>query len=267
MKTSQLITQATLLAFILFATSFSIDAAENNKDKVFDPRNINGSWDRYSSTTNTGPINPNASIAYTGIPDPALKPDELAAWKARQQAAREATARGEPPVTNYTRCLPDGMPAMMAAMFPMEVLVSPDRVTIIEEAYNQVRRIYMDEKQLPIEDAEPGFWGHSVGHWEGDTLVVDTVGIKDYVRYRDVPHSNKMRIHERIKLLSKDRMQDEVTVTDPEYLTAPWKFTFQYIRKPGYKLYEYVCEDNREFADPETGKQRLKIKSLEAEIK
>ena len=63
------------------------------------------------------------------------------------------------------------MPAMMQGMFPMEVLESDDQVTIIQEAYNQVRRVYPDEQQIPGEEAEPRFWGHSVTCREGDTLV------------------------------------------------------------------------------------------------
>ena len=85
------------------------------------------------------------------------------------------------------------MPAMMMAMFPMEVLQTPGQITVIQEAYNQVRRIYLNEKQVPVDDAEPGFWGHSVGHWDGDTLVVNPVGIKEEVRFRDTPRGPRCR--------------------------------------------------------------------------
>jgi hypothetical protein len=68
-----------------------------------------------------------------------------------------------------------------------------------------------------------------------------------------------VRISERIKLLSADMMEDQITVTDPVFLSAPWTWTWQYRRKPGYKLYEYVCEDNREYADPVTGAQRMRV--------
>ena len=78
---------------------------------------------------------------------------------------------------------------MMMAMFPMEVLQTPRQMTIIQEAYNQIRRIYLDDTLPAVEDAEPGFWGHSVGRWEGNDFVVETIGIKDYVRFRGAPHS------------------------------------------------------------------------------
>jgi hypothetical protein len=150
------------------------------------------------------------------------------------------------------------MPAMMQGMFPMEVLESRGQVTIIQEAYNQVRRIYLGDELVPYDEAEPRFWGHSVGHWEGDTLVVETVGIKDYVEFRNVPHSNQMRISERLRLLSANVMENRVTVIDPVYLDGPWAWRWMYVRDPEYKLYEYVCEDNREYAD-ESGAARLRL--------
>jgi hypothetical protein len=215
---------------------------------------LNGAWDRYSTET----PDPRVTAA-PPVPPPPLKPLYRAQWLAQQQAAKEADARGQPLYGGYAQCLPDGMPAMMMAMFPMEVLQTPGQITIIEEAYNQVRRIYLNQKQLPIEDAEPGFWGHSVGRWEGDTLVVNTVGIKEEVRFRGAPHSPNMQIDERIRMLGKDIFEDQVTVTDPEYLTEPWKFTWRYVRKPGYKILEYVCEANREYQDPQTGGIRMRI--------
>jgi hypothetical protein len=151
------------------------------------------------------------------------------------------------------------MPAMMMGMFPMEVLQTPGQVTIIQEAYNQVRRIYLGYELPAPEEAEPLYWGHSSGKWEGDTLVVETVGIKPYVRFRDAPHGIHMRIVERLRLLSPDMMEDQITITDPEYLTGPWTFKYMYKRKHGYKMNEYVCEANREYLDPETGGVRLKI--------
>jgi hypothetical protein len=215
---------------------------------------LNGAWDRY------GTVNPDPRVtAAAPVPPPPLKPEYEADWLARQKAAKEADARGEPLFGGYAKCLPDGMPAMMMAMFPMEVLQTPGQITIIEEAYNQVRRIYLNQKQVAVDDAEPGFWGHSVGHWDGDTLVVNTVGIKEEVRFRDTPHSPNMQIDERMRMLSKDIFEDQVTVTDPKYLTRPWKFTWKYVRKPGYKILEYVCESNREYQDPQTGGIRMRI--------
>lgn len=218
---------------------------------------ITGSWERYGAFGRGGrgqqdPLRPPPAT------QPALKPDYMKEWQDKVRAAREADARGEPLATNAVLCLPEGMPAMMGATFPMEILQSRGQVTVIEEAYTQVRRIHLDQRQKRIEDVEPGFYGHSVGHWEGDTLVVDTVGVKQNVRYQNVPHSAQMRIRERIHHVSPDVLWNEVTVEDPVTLEKPWTFTFAYRRMPDYSLLEYVCEDNREYAD-ENGIQRIRV--------
>ena len=193
------------------------------------------------------------------VPPPPLKEPHLAEWQARQKVNAERTARGDPPVGNGVLCIPGGMPSMMKATFPIEVLQTPGQVTIINEAFAQVRRIYLNEKQIKVEDAEPLFWGHSVGHWEGNTLVVNTIGLKENVRMRDVPHSPNMKVDERITVTSPTTFEDQMTVTDPEYLTKPWTWTYKFVRKADYKINEFVCEDNRVYADPVTGKQKLRI--------
>jgi hypothetical protein len=237
-----------LLGLGLALASLSAVAAEN--------ASIDGKWFAYPGQVDPleRTIDPPAPI-----PDPPLKPEFLEEWRTLRQTLADAERRGEPIASGYTHCIPDGMPAMMQGMFPMEVLESNGQITIIQEAYQQVRRIYLDEEQQPWEEAEPRFWGHSVAHWEGDTLVVDTVGIKENVMFRNVPHSAAMRISERIHLIDENHLMDEVTITDPEYLTGPWQWTWMYARRPDYKLYEYVCENNREYADPETGEARLRL--------
>jgi hypothetical protein len=188
---------------------------------------------------------------------PPLKAPYLAQWKAHEVARHEADLRGQPFNDEHSHCLPDGMPSMMMGMFPMEVTQAPGDITIIEEAYRQIRHIYLNQKQVAVSDAEPEFWGHSVGHWQGDTLIVNTVGIKDSVTLEDVPHSAQMQVDERIRLLSPDRYEDAITVSDSKYLTHPWSFTWTYQRDPGYKLLEYVCEDNRD--DTDGAHQSLKL--------
>lgn len=220
---------------------------------------IDGKWFRYPQRTGEDRLDPSVSLRPSPIPEPPLKPEYIEAWRKEQEEIRAANERGEPPATHYTRCIPDGMPAMMMGMFPMEVLESPGQVTIIQEAYNQVRRIYLDEEQIQFDEAEPRFWGHSVGRWENGTLVVDTIGIKEYVQFRNVPHSSRMRIKERIRLVNDELMEDVVTVEDPVYLTGPWTWKWMYERHPEYRMYEYVCEDNREYADPETGATRMRL--------
>ena len=221
-----------------------------------------GSWERWpgqsgglGSSADPPPVNPAAGR----IPEPPLKPEYFGPWREEQAEIQRLTAEGLPPANNYSACIGDGMPAMMQAMFPMEILETPRQITIIQEAYNQVRRIYFDGELPPPEDAEPRFAGHSLGRWEGETLVVETVGVKDYVEFRNVPHSSQMRIVERIRLVADDVLENQVTVTDPEYLTGPWTWTWAYRRWPDYRIQEYVCENNRYFRDPAQGYQRLRV--------
>jgi hypothetical protein len=260
MKT--IIVSAVLASFVMTPAAWAADAPAPAVDapkpaaKPPNPRTaMTGSWNRYPDIDEK----PRPGFPPPApIPPPPLKAQYKTEWEARRKAVADAEAAGKPLYSNYTACLPDGMPAMMMGMFPMEVLQTPGQVTIIQEAYNQVRRIYMGAELPPVEDAEPLFWGHSTGKWEGDTLVVETIGIKEDVRFRDAPHSNQARITERLRLLSHDMMEDEVTVTDPVYLETPWKWRWVYKRLPGYRMLEYVCESNREYRD-ETGAARMRI--------
>lgn len=248
-----------MLCAVLAAVSISAFAQSGARTV----RGINGSWESYPARA--------AGLGSQGgggrpvpvpgpIPEPPLKPEYLSVWKAEQTRNAELTRKGLPPPSSGMACLPEGMPGMMQATFPMEVLETPGQVTIIQEAFTQVRRIYLDEKLPAPEDAEPRFAGHSAGTWEGDTLVVRTVGVKDYVRFRNTPHSMNMRITERIRLVNDEFMENEVTVEDPEFLTKPWTWKWMYKRWPGYKIQEYVCEDNRYFEDPDLRYQRLRVK-------
>lgn len=238
------------------SASASASASASSNVATETAPSIDGKWFAYP-----GQVDPQERTVEppAPIPEPPLKPEHLESWRALRAELAAADASGAPIASGYTHCLPDGMPAMMQGMFPMEVLESDGQITIVQEAYSQIRRVYLDDTIPKWEDAEPRFWGHSAGRWEGETLVVDTVGIKENVMFRNVPHSAAMQISERIHLVDENHMVDEVTVTDPEYLTAPWQWTWMYVRRPGYKMYEYVCENNREFADPETGEARLRL--------
>ena len=220
---------------------------------------ITGSWLRQGFTVGV-PASAQASAPKAPPPaaPPAVKEPYRTEWQSRLKAIREADAKGQPLANNAVACLPDGMPGMMTAVFPMEILQSRGQITIIEEAYTQVRRILMDRPQKALDDIEPGFYGHSVGRWEGGTLTVDTIGIKENVRYQNVPHSKEMRIRERMRLVAPDTLWNEITIDDPTVLEKPWTFTFAYQRMKDYTLLEYICEDNREYADDQ-GFQKIRV--------
>ena len=190
-----------------------------------------------------------------------LKPAYQKAYDQRRAADAEATKRGEPPATPAVLCLPYGMPRMMTvASYPIEILQTPGQVTIVTEAFSEVRRVYLDQPQLPIDEVPPGYYGHSVGRWEGDTLVVDTVGIKESVpSYNMLPHSDRMRITERIRLVTPDVLHDQITIEDPVVLEKPFTYTLAFRRLADYKMVEFVCENNREYVD-EKGAVRMKVR-------
>ena len=243
--------KATILIVLLAAMMVAPRAGAQKQ-----PPDITGSWERYGGGRGAGAAQPGT------IPppaqQPALKPQYQKEWQDRVQAARAAEAKGAPLATGYTSCLPDGMPTMMGAMFPLEILQSRGQVTIIEEAFTQVRRILLDKPQKTFDAVEPGFYGHSVGKWDGDTLVVDTIGIKENIRYQNAPHSDQMRIRERIHLVAPNILWDEITIEDPVTLEKPWSFTYAYRKMPDYTLLEYVCEDNREYVD-DKGLQQIHV--------
>jgi hypothetical protein len=189
-----------------------------------------------------------------------LKPEYAKPYEARRQADAEATKRGEPPASAAVLCSPYGMPRMMSvASYPVEILQTPGQITMITEAFSEVRRVFMNQPQEPIDEVAPGYYGHSVGRWEGETLVIDTVGIKESVPgYSNIPHSSQMRITERMRLITPDVLHDQVTIEDPVVLEKPVVYTLAYRRMPGYKMVEFVCENNREYID-EQGKVRMRL--------
>jgi hypothetical protein len=258
-------TAAVAAAMFALASPASAQSDERSRSDsgVSADRDFGGTWERYPAQNGSISTAPGAALPEVipppPIPPPPLRPEFQSAYETDQGRIREAEERGEPLGGSSGRCLPQGMPTMMTAVFPIEILQTRGQVTIVNEAFNQIRRIYIGAEPVLLEDAEPVFAGHSTARWDGDSLVVDTVGIKEYVKFRNVPHSNQMRIRERLRVLDASHFEDEITLTDPTYLTGPWTFTFQYQRKPEYRIYEYVCEDNREFTDPKTGALRLRL--------
>jgi hypothetical protein len=175
---------------------------------------------------------------------PSLTPEYAA--KA-QEAARVAVKTEDNQSAN---CLPPGMPAIMSQPYPIEVLMTPGQVTIVVEAYEQVRHIYTDGRPLP-EDPDPSFDGTSIGHWEGDTLVVETVGFEPVARGINFPYSDKMKIVERFKLSDPDTLNIETSIVDPLALTKPFDMGNRiFKRHRSWTIAEYVCEENnRNFVD------------------
>ncbi len=244
-----------LVSLVLVAVALSPLASHAAAAK--NPPDLSGAWTTYPGRSQGPPPDPKLVP-----PQPTallLKAQYAGAYEAKRVAQRESDKRGEPLANASTECIPNGMPQMMFPIYPLEILQTRGQVTIIAEAMSQVRRIFLDQTQPKIEDVPPGYFGHSVGHWEGSTLVVDTVGVReDVLGYRDIPHSDQMRITERFRLVTPDILHDQITVEDPVTLEKPWTFTFAYKRSPGYQMLEYVCDNNREYVD-DKGVTRMKL--------
>ncbi len=168
-----------------------------------------------------------------------------------QQRQRGSAAQGKDTsliTDNALQCLPHGMPLMMALPSPIgyEFLFTPGRVTILNEE-GETRRIYTDGRRHDV-DADATFSGESIGHWEGETLVVDTVAIKPKAMLMlfVVQGSGKTHVLERIRLKDKNTLEIDTTVDDPIVLATPWHYRLTFDRS-STGFIEYVCtENNRE---------------------
>jgi hypothetical protein len=171
--------------------------------------------------------------------------------QAKLDAYRKAQTSGKNLQPEQANCLPPGMPQIMTQPYPIEFLYSPGKVVIAVEAYTQLRHIFTDGRPHP-KDPDDTFEGHSIGHWEGDTLVVDSVGfVKFSMISPGVGHSDQMRIVERIRRTGPETIQIQQTITDPKVLAEPWTTVHPY-RLVKDDLREYICEqNNRDSADEE----------------
>lgn len=176
-------------------------------------------------------------------------------WAAKVQALKANSAQD----TSAANCLPPGMPEIMGQPYPYEFLLTPGQVTIVGEAYMIVRHIYTDGRPLP-KDPDPTFFGTSIGHWDGNTLVAESVGFSPQTEIvPGVPHSDKMKIIERFQLLDPDTMQVTTTVTDPLALTRPYTTTRVLKRHRNWTIQEYICEQNNRNSTTADGKAEVDI--------
>ena len=193
--------------------------------------------------------------AVNGPPPPmSLTPKYAAMLKAFQEAPAQ-----DGPMAN---CVPPGMPGVMAQPYPIEILFTPGMVTIVAEAFMQIRHVYTDGRQHPA-DPDLTYNGHSIGHWDADALVVDTVGFTPdtplgmSMGYR---HSAKMHIVERMRLKDPKTLEITTTIDDPEALAKPYTRVSLFARHPDWTLAEYICQqNNRNFVDA-TGKAGIDLK-------
>jgi hypothetical protein len=145
-------------------------------------------------------------------------------------------------------CLGTGMPGSMLGSggYPMEIIQRPNQITIVYEAHNEVRRVYLGDRIVPEADRLPGRNGHSTGRWDGDTLIVETANLVEQADQR-YAHSDKARIVERYRMTKGAKgervLVAELTMTDPVFYTQPVKTEKKWAEVPNGHLLPYECSE------------------------
>jgi hypothetical protein len=226
--------------------------------------------------------NPYAALAklpdWSGVWDPAFgprpgagqrrpgppAPPKLTPAYAAQYAKFQQKNRSTPGinfVSAVASCVPPGVPQSMQEPYPIEFLFTPGRVTILIETYSIVRRIYTGGS-APPEDPDPTYQGTSVGHWEGDTLVVETSAILPETSPLNGinGHSDKFHVTERMRLVEPDLLEITTTRVDPAVFVEPYTTTSYYQRHRDWKIMEYVCQQNNHDALDAQGRPAFSLK-------
>jgi hypothetical protein len=190
-------------------------------------------------------------------------PPDLTGFWNNQYTPNLAQALGhEPPYTSYGAerwknvdtkddptgmCLPVGPSRAFTAPMPFQVVQGPTMVAFLFEYQTIYRMVYIDKKHPPDIMDYPEFMGHSIGHWEGDTLVIDTIGINERSWLDTAGHEHSGRLHliERIQKLDDNHLKYAVTYDDPVFFTEPWSITRTFTRgKAADRIMTYSCEEN-----------------------
>jgi len=144
-----------------------------------------------------------------------------------------------------TFCLPHGMPQMMtAATYPVEIFQSAKDFAFVHELQRNYRIVHLDRGHLAPDDITPDYMGDSVGHWEGGTLVVDTIGLSSKTTFDmlGAPHTDQLHLVEHIRLLNPNEFEDLITIDDPGTFSHPWTERATY-KRTNHEIMEYICLD------------------------
>jgi len=170
-----------------------------------------------------------------------LKNGEALPLKPDAEKIKQARLSTDDPEVN---CLPTGVPRL--APYPWRIVESPGLIFFLFEGnIHSYRQIFMDGRKHPS-DPDPTWYGHSVGHWEGDALVVDTVGFNDRFWFDFVGHPHTKQLHtiERYTRPSLGTLIEAVTIEDSGAYTRPFTITSSHRLQPNDELLEYICNEN-----------------------
>jgi len=184
-----------------------------------------------------------------------FKPDEAPLTPAGADILRRHT---QPGAFNPTlNCLPDGVPHADLLPEPFKILQMPGEILFLYEVETIFRQVFTDGRTHPS-DPSPTWLGYSVGHWDGDTMVVDTLGFNDlsWLDARGHGHSDQMRVQERFHRRDFGHMEVTVTVTDPKVFTKPITINFVERLLPDTDVFEHVCSENEKDAGHQPGRNK-----------
>jgi hypothetical protein len=153
------------------------------------------------------------------------------------------------------RCLPPGVPRMSTTPYPFRIAQTPGLVLIVYEGGAHVWRQIFTDGRPHAKDPNPSWLGDSIGHWEGDTLVVDSIGFNGltWIDQSGLPTTDALHVIERFHRIDLGHMEIEHTVDDPKAYTKPWKFTTHPVMLKG-ELMEYICQENNKDLEHLVGK-------------
>lgn len=192
----------------------------------------------------------------TRSPCRVIKPVD-AAWPPLQPWAAELleqrihrSERGDPYLSSLVKCLPSVPALMLGGTYPLQILETPGQITLLLEEQNHFRVVAVDGKHP--EEPDPTYLGHSVGRWEGDTFVADTVGLVAETPLDRIgtPHSDALHLIERFRRTGLATLELRITIDDPKAYTRAWDARVIYRRQPAsVQMMEYICDNNRELGD------------------
>lgn len=189
------------------------------------------------------PRMPDGKPDFTGVITPAnfanLGQVPLQPWAEEVYKQRRATLSKDDP---EGFCLPAGVPRI--SPFPQKFVQRPELLVILDEGnIHSYRQIFIDGKHPANPD--PLWMGHSIGKWEGDTLVVDTVGLNDqtWLNGQGVPHSDALHVIERMTRTDLGHLEIDITLEDPKAFTKPHTYHRTYLYRPTWEIEEYVCNE------------------------
>jgi hypothetical protein len=147
-----------------------------------------------------------------------------------------------PSLHDMRRCLPAGVPRIWDAGFPFQIMERPDEVVIAYERDHMRRFVYMNQK-LDYAAADPAYMGSSVGHWDGDTLVIDSGAYKPtYLDDTGLPHGDNLKVTERLRKIAGGKALEVLaTIDDPQMYSKPWTARYTFTLRPEMRLQDYMC--------------------------